>query len=134
MAAKPDVTMGGENVRFEIRGLRETVKHLQKAGARSEDLKEVMVAISSIVISAAHPPVLSGDLRGTVRPSQTKNKAVVRAGSKRTPYAGPIHFGWRKRNIRPQRFLTEAIQKTQSEVLKTLDDGLGKILQKEGLL
>ena len=43
----------------------------------------------------------------------------VRAGMKAVPYAGPIHFGWGRRNITPQPFLYQAIDRRHAEVLDT---------------
>ena len=42
---------------------------------------------------------------------------VKKVGKKKVPYAGPIHFGWGRRNIHPQPFLYEALDKRRDEVL-----------------
>lgn len=57
-------------------------------------------------------PVRSGRLASTLRGSATPRTGTVRAGSKRVPYAGVIHFGWPRRNISPQPFLTDALAQT----------------------
>jgi hypothetical protein len=55
-------------------------------------------------VSAAWPRTESykraaGTMAGTVRVTATRSGAAVREGYARLPYAGPIDFGWPKRNI-----------------------------------
>ncbi len=62
-------------------------------------------------------PRRSGRLAGSIRAlgSQTSGQAAV--GKKSVPYAGVIHYGWAKRNITAQPFLTDALQRRQDQVL-----------------
>jgi hypothetical protein len=53
-------------------------------------------------------PRQSGRLAGSIRVQDQTPGALVAAGGALVPYAGPIHFGWRDRNIEPQPFLTDA--------------------------
>lgn len=63
-------------------------------------------------------PRSGGRLKKSIRPGATTKAGIVKAGSaSRVPYAGPIHWGWPARNIRPQPFLTLAAQATESEWL-----------------
>src|SRR3569832_45453 len=50
-------------------------------------------------------PYRTGTLARTIRTGATARSATVKAGGRRAPYAGPIHFGWRRRQINPQPFL-----------------------------
>ena len=97
-------------------------------------MKDVMQGIGNLVVDAANPPVVSGNLAGTMRASRTKNKAVVRAGGARARYAGAIHYGWPRRNIGAQPFLSEAVDANQNEILSKLDEGIGDLLRKNDLI
>jgi hypothetical protein len=104
-------------------------------GALLDDLQALHARIGSTVtpVAAANAPRRSGALAGTIRSSGTKAGAVIRAGYAAVPYAGPIHWGWPKRHIEPQPFLSEAAQATEpqwladylSEVQGILDDAAG---------
>ena len=63
--------------------------------------------------AAAMAPHRSGTLAGSVRGNQAKTMAAVRAGGARVPYAGPIHWGWPRRNIAAQPFLVDAAHVTE---------------------
>lgn len=86
---------------------------MKEAGLDLGELKEAHLSAARMVVAATHAPRRSGRLAGTVRGSGTKTAAVVRAGRSSVPYAGPIHWGWRARHIRPNPFLTRAAQETE---------------------
>lgn len=96
------------------RNLRRT---LAKAGIDLAELKATNAKVAGIVATRGRgmaPVGPTGRLAGSVRPSGTKTQAVVRAGFARVPYAGPIHWGWPKRNIEAQPFLSEAATSTEA--------------------
>jgi len=78
-------------------------------------------------------PVRTGALRQSIRSTGTLRDGVVRAGKARVPYAGPIHFGWTARNIRPQPFMYDALDARLPEVLEVFDDGIKKLIRKYNL-
>lgn len=123
------------DTRIRIEGLRRTLRALSEAGADAQELRDLMHAMGSIVVDAARPmaPVRSGWLASTIRAGRGKTKAVVRAGTKARPYAGVIHYGWPKRNIRAQPFLVDAYSGTRPQVLGRFDDGLTELLQRHNL-
>jgi hypothetical protein len=84
-----------------------------------DDLQALHSRIGQTVApaAAANAPRRSGTLAGTVRTSGTKAGALIRAGYAAVPYAGPIHWGWPKRNIVAQPFLSEAAQATEPQWL-----------------
>ncbi|MFL0579178.1 HK97 gp10 family phage protein [Dietzia sp. 179-F 9C3 NHS] len=88
---------------------------LRQAGADLQALTDAHAAAAKLVADRARAtaPRVSGTLAGTIRPSGTKTRAVVRAGYKSVPYGGPIHWGWPARNITAQPFLTDAAQATE---------------------
>ncbi|MEW6894960.1 phage virion morphogenesis protein [Trueperella pyogenes] len=128
--------MGSEN-RFGItvKGLRETVRALEAAGAATTDMKGLMHEIGLIVTrsAAAHVPVRSGRLARSLRAGRGKTKAVARAGSARVPYAPIIHYGWLARRIPARPFLSDAVQREEHSVIEALINGLGEIIDKQNL-
>lgn len=98
----------------EIEGLNKLLRALEKLDDEAkQSFKDVGGRVGKLVSEQAREevPVRSGALRGTIRAVNTGRGAKVRAGSKRVPYAGPIHFGWRSRNIKPNNFLYRAVDK-----------------------
>ncbi|MGY5131274.1 hypothetical protein ACWGJW_02435 [Streptomyces nigrescens] len=58
-----------------------------------------------------------GKLDKSVKVVASTKSAVIKAGSAaRVPYAAAIHFGYRKRNIRPNRFLFRAMARKGRQV------------------
>jgi hypothetical protein len=88
---------------------------LRRAGLDVADLKEANAAAASTVSAAAQikAPRVSGTLAGTVRGNRAVSMAVVRAGRAGVPYAGVIHWGWPRRNIRANPFLVDAAHDTE---------------------
>ena len=122
----------GVSIRTE--GFAKAVRALEKAGADSTDMKQLMYEIGMLVVRASQPPVLSGRLASSIRAGRGKTKAVVRAGGARVPYAGVIHYGYPARNIEPQPFLLEALQDKRGDAFKKLQDGIDDILRKNNLI
>ena len=104
----------------EIEGLNKLLRALEELDdAAKDNLKDIGFKVGEFVAQQAREevPVLSGALRGTIRPAKTARGAKIRSGSARVPYAGPIHFGWRSRNIRPNQFLYRAVDKNVDRAL-----------------
>lgn len=120
----------------EIDGARELRRTLRAAGDDMEDLKAANLAAANIAASAARgrAPRLTGALAGDIRASGTKTAGIVRAGRKRIPYAGPIHWGWPARGMKARPYITEGAQQTepvwvplyQREIDKALNKVKGK--------
>ncbi len=115
-----------------ITGLRETVRKLERLGIETQDLKRAFGRISTTVVTDARRdvPVASGALSASIRPGNTKNKSVVRAGyAARVPYAGVINYGWPARGIRPTHFLTDAANTRQAEHVQTIEAELSRLVR-----
>lgn len=99
--------------------LRRALKSLEPEAAAG--FRQAGYASATIVADEAKTivPVLTGRLRDTIRAALIESGGKVRAGIKSVPYAGPIHFGWGRRNITPQPFLYSAIDSRRDEVLDT---------------
>ena len=82
-------------------------------------------------------PVRSGKLRDSIRITQGRGGVTqISAGNNRTgrsavPYANPIHWGWFKRNIKPQPFFVTALGITREDVFKTYEHELQAKINKE---
>lgn len=112
-----------------VDGARELRRTLKKAGIDAkDDLKASHKSAAQIVMTrgadlcpvapVSMSSAMPGLLRDTLRAAGTQTAAIVRAGNNRTtakgvPYAEPIHWGWPKRNIKPNRFLTRAASETE---------------------
>jgi len=104
----------------EIEGLNKLLRALEKLDDEAkQSFKDAGLKVGKFVAekARAEAPVRSGRLRGSIRAVATGRGAKIRAGSKRVPYAGVIHFGWRKRNIVQNRFLYRAVDKSVDEAL-----------------
>lgn len=98
----------------EIEGLNKLLRALEKLDDEAkQSFKDVGGRVGRLVAEQAREevPVRSGALQRTIRAANTGRGAKIRAGSARVPYAGPIHFGWRARNIKPNNFLYRAVDK-----------------------
>lgn len=71
-----------------------------------------------------------GKLERSIGVTASPKSAVVKAGSKaRVPYAGAIHFGFPRRNIRPNRFLFRAMARKSDEVSATYEREITAVLK-----
>jgi hypothetical protein len=102
-----------ETVRVE--GLGPFIRAMREAQADMDDLKDATQKAGTIVLAAAtgRAPRRTGKLAGSGRASRTARRAIVRFGSARVPYAGPIHWGWPRRHIAAQPFAIDAARATE---------------------
>ncbi|WP_311210907.1 MULTISPECIES: hypothetical protein [unclassified Aeromicrobium] len=113
-----------------VTGLRETVRALEKYGAEASDLKDAFSAISSLVHRKAANRVrrATGALAASIRPSRTKNKAVLKAGGARLPYAVVQHWDPQRGNqylsVPADESVPEALDLIAAE-LRAIARGLG---------
>lgn len=116
----------------EVRGARKLRAACKRAGVDLDDLREAHAEAARIVETAsrARVPVLSGTLAASLRSSGTKTAAVVRAGGARVPYAGPIHWGWGRRNIVARLFITGPAADTESTWVPVYERAVESTLDK----
>lgn len=119
---------------IHIEGLVELNRKLRAADKSTEDMSDLNHRLGKIVISNARVPRKSGEVAGTLRAGKGKTKAVVRAGyARRGAYAGVLHYGDPHRGTRPQPFLTDALKRSQGQVISEIKIGVDNILKKNGL-
>lgn len=121
----------------QVLGARQLRATLRAAGDDLTDLRDANRAAGDVVAGAgqSRAPRVSGRLAASVRASGTKTAAIVRAGNNRStasavPYGNPIHWGWFKRGIRPNPFLSLAAQATEPVWRKPYETALDKAIQK----
>ena len=115
---------------IQITNARQFRQAFAKAGGDKDLLKQAGQDVAQTVATAgkATAPRLTGRLAGTVRGSGTLTGATVRAGSSAVPYANPIHWGWFRRHIAPDPWLSHAAQSTQSTWLNAYENAISQAL------
>lgn len=118
-----------------VTGIRESVRKLERLGAQTSDLKGAFRKVGDNVTKVARrlAPKRTGRLAASIRPSNAKNRSVIRAGRASVPYAGPIHWGWPKRNIAAQPFLADAVEQEQDRSLTIIEAELQRIVRQLNL-
>jgi hypothetical protein len=127
MAGKP-------TARIQVEGAVELRRALKRMGADLKDLTKINREAAEVVAGDArsNAPRLTGKLAGSIKGRATKTRATVTAGSRFIPYAGPIHFGWPARNISPQPFLYDAIDRRRDEVVRKYQERVGELVVRVG--
>jgi hypothetical protein len=114
----------------------EGLKELRRAVVRARDkeigreLRAVNRSIAQRIVDRALPrvPVRSGRLRSSVKAIATQSSASGKAGSaSRVPYAPAIHWGWPRRNITANRFLTDAAADVEQGVVEEYGEALSSL-------
>jgi HK97 gp10 family phage protein len=106
---------------IKVAGLKQAIKALQAIGVPTAEIKAAGSEAGELVAGQARAlaPVRTGALRNSIRVSKSLNRVSVSAGNnKSVPYANPIHWGWFKRNIKPQPFFVKALGITRDEVYR----------------
>ena len=126
---------------IKVTNLREINRVLKAVGAPNEAIKKAGKESAEAVVQEARSlvPVRTGALRNSIRVSATaRGKITVLAGNNRksksgVPYANPIHWGWFKRNIKPQPFFVKALGYTRAEVYENYFNQIENLIKKESL-
>jgi HK97 gp10 family phage protein len=116
---------------LKVAGLKQAIKALQAIGVPTAEIKAAGSEAGELVAGQARAlaPVRTGALRNSIRVSKSLNRVSVSAGNnKSVPYANPIHWGWFKRNIKPQPFFVKALGITRDEVYQNYYRSLDKLI------
>ena len=116
---------------IKVAGLKQAIKALQAIGVPAAEIKAAGSEAGELVAGQARAlaPVRSGALRNSIRVSRALNRVSVSAGNnKSVAYANPIHWGWFKRNIKPQPFFVKALGITRDEVYQNYYRSLDKLI------
>jgi HK97 gp10 family phage protein len=115
----------------KVKGYKQAIKALQAIGVPASEIKAAGSAAGELVANQARAlaPVRTGALRNSIRVSRALNRVSVSAGNNRSvPYANPIHWGWFKRNIKPQPFFIKALGITREEVYQNYYRSLDRLI------
>jgi hypothetical protein len=129
---------------IQIEGLNELFRALKAVGTPVEAIREANKEAGQLVVRTARNTAnftksgkSNGDLRNSIRVGPATTNVKVRAGSKRLPYANPIHWGWFydskrnfRRNILPNPFMSKALGYTRDEILDSYTKNLQKLIDK----
>ena len=126
------VAVAGKPARIQVEGAAELQRAMKRMGADLKDLTKVNRAASDIVAQDARvgAPRLTGALSRTIKPGARKTVGYVQAGSRLVPYAGPIHFGWPRRNIEPQLFLYDALESRRDQVVDVYEKRVSELVRR----
>lgn len=117
----------------EIDGLKELQRDLRKLGDDAKkEMKPAHLKAAELVIMGAkrYVPFRTGALLNSLKPFARQTAGVVRAGNASVPYAGPIHFGWPTRHIKPQPFLYSAVDERRNEIATIYAERMGELINK----
>lgn len=121
---------------LQIEGLREVRRDLKKFSESSKkDLKLTHLKAAEIVVADAKRlvPFRSGKLAASIRAAATVSGGRVRVGSASVPYAGPIHFGWPARKIKPQPFVYDALDPRRNEIAQLYAERISQLIDRYDL-
>ncbi|MBC9714503.1 HK97 gp10 family phage protein [Streptomyces sp. TRM66268-LWL] len=125
-----------------MRGLQQNVRRL-----KSRELNNSMRAANKKAAEVVKPEAEStapkgardaksskrykpGKLAKSVKVTASVKGAQVKAGSAaRVPYAAPVHFGYPKRGIKPNRFLFRAMARKSAEVSETYEREISAVVR-----
>ena len=123
-----------DNQTVQVLGLQETIRTLQKMGAKVQDMKDAFHRIGTIVSDEIKTlaPVRTGKLASTVKASNTKNKSIVRAGTG-IKYAGVQNYGWAHHNITGQYFMERGLRAKHDQVVQEFEIEMHGLIRGLGL-
>lgn len=116
-----------------VEGLSKVIRQIKSIEpALVDDLKAENRVLADDVTDTARRlvPRRSGRLASNIRPGATARTGIVRAGGRGVPYAGPIHFGWARRNIQPDPFLYDALDERRDEVERAYLQAITRICER----
>lgn len=120
---------------FKVEGLSRVVRDLKALGLEVDDLKGAFskIAAEGASVAAGFAPKRSGRLAGSIRGNRAQSKAVITAGRASVPYAGPINYGWARRNIAPSGFMQKADKVIAPKAVQMLEDEINKAIRNKGM-
>lgn len=118
-----------------IDGLREIQRDMRRLGDDTKTaMKPTHQQAADIVAEGARrrAPVRSGRLRKSIKGTAVMTGGRVRigyGGGEPSLYAGPIHFGWPARRIRPQPFVYDELDARRPEVVQLYAERISELIR-----
>jgi hypothetical protein len=116
---------------IRMEGTRRLRRTLRAGGDDLSDMRAAHLDAATIAANASAdlaPVGPTGRLQNSIRPAGTKTAGIIRAGTKRVPYAGVIHWGWGRRHIKSQPFLSNGARNSEGRWIRVYSDYLDKAL------
>lgn len=115
---------------LQVEGARQLRRTLKEAGDDLSDLKDVYGAVATLVAwrGQATAPRRSGKLSQSVRGNRAASKSVIMAGTAKIRYAPAIHWGWPRRHISANPWLSQAAQSTEGQWTELYAQGVQEVL------
>lgn len=144
--------MAGPVIRVE--GAAELSRSFRSAGGTVKELSGAYREIARSLVPPAQreaPRGPTGRLAASTKGLGQRTRAILQAGSRGVPYAGPVHFGnptvktypARKASpkratgtlgvIRPNPWLYRTVDHRRDEVIEAFDEHVGTVLRRYGL-
>ena len=128
---------------IQVEGARQLRKALREQADELQNLKEVHKKAAEVAARAAKgyvPEGPSGKLAKSVRAAGTKTAGIIRAGSKRVPYANAVNWGRRmwpnathanavSSFVYPRLFLNKCAKEAEPRWLKLYADAVEKAIE-----
>lgn len=115
-------------------GLREFERELRLADPQFPRELRVRNKTSAEIVAdemRERVPVRGGRLKGSIKAGASSRSAYVKAGTPKTvPYALPINFGWKARNIESQEFTYSAIEAKNEEVVEQYGEAIDDLMRR----
>lgn len=118
---------------IKVQGFKQAIQALRAIGVPDAEIKAAGSSAGDLVANEARTlvPVRTGALRDTIKVNKALRNVMIQAGNnKSVPYANPIHWGWYKRNVRPNPFFAKALGITREEVYKTYYEQLRQLIER----
>lgn len=117
-------------IRVDVDGADQLADSLAGAGRELSDLSRAGDRAGGQLVDDARrrAPRRTGRLRATIRVVAEPRGATVSAGGPGVRYAGVQEYGWRRRGIRPRRFMRDAAAANTDRVADAYGDQVGDIL------
>lgn len=122
-----------ELIGVKVEGLPRLRRTLKQAGVDMKDLTKLNREAANTVLPVARALAPVGDpknghIRSTIRTGATQKAGIIRAGNKKLPYGGVVHFGWAKRGIEAKPWIAIAAKQTEPRWVQNYFDGLMKVV------
>lgn len=118
---------------IEIIGLKEVVRAFKQVEGATADLKLANKTAAQYVAerAASRVPVRTGKLRSSIRAAGQARGGLVRMGSGRLPYAGPVEFGGypgSRPYVKEGRYLFPTAKEAKAEIAAIYSADLERLI------
>ena len=120
---------------ISIQGVKEVTDSLNKMARDLESNIELNKELSTTLSqkASAMAPKLTGALASSIVGNPSAEKAQILAGSAAVPYAGVIEYGWPKKNIQAQPYLTTTVNNNLGYIVAKYQNSITGIIKQYNL-